>query len=205
MDRDFGRRRAANQDIDDDDMRDNNNDMSDQDEAEEDRDAYINDDVDPQNEDESEEADNLDDHYSKDYQEIPGLDKYESEGIDEEDYSQISESARRQAERMLDDRERDNHAHNRRVPQAMMMNETEESLLSEGHDLTDEIRKRREKHFQECDDEDNEDDPEDEKYLDLEEMRGKLNAWIREPRTIRFIRRHFKRFLLRYRDENSNL
>lgn len=201
MDNDFDRNRVPNQDIDRDDLHGDNS----EEEAEEDRDAYINDDVEQNNEDESEEGDNLDDHYSKDYQEIPGLDKYESEGIDEDDYSQISESARREAERMLDDRERENVAHNRRVPQAMMMNETEESLLSEGHDLTDEIRKRREKHFQECDDEPEDDDPEDEKYLDLEEMRGKLNTWIREPRTIRFIRRHFKRFLLRYRDENTNL
>jgi hypothetical protein len=39
------------------------------------------------------------DNYEKDYQEIPGLDKYEAEGLDEEDYSQMSMEARREAEK----------------------------------------------------------------------------------------------------------
>jgi len=36
-------------------------------------------------------------------------------------------------------------------------------------------------------------------------MRGKLATWIRDPRTIRYIKRSFKKFLLNYRDENTNV
>jgi DNA replication licensing factor MCM2 len=94
-------------------------------------------------------------------------------------------------------------AQRRRIPAAMMQ-DTEESMLSEGNEMTAEMRKRRERHFQDLgDDEDQEDAMEDEKFLDLEEMRGKLNLWIRDPRTIRYIRRTFKNFLLKYRDEQS--
>lgn len=74
--------------------------------------------------------------------------------------------------------------------------------------MTAEVRMKRERHYQEIlgDEPENEEDlMEDEKYLDLEEMRGKLTQWIRDPRTIRYIRRSFKKFLLKYRDENTNV
>lgn len=80
--------------------------------------------------------------------------------------------------------------------------------MSEGQEMTAEVRMKRERHYQEIlgDEPENEEDlMEDEKYLDLEEMRGKLTQWIRDPRTIRYIRRSFKKFLLKYRDENTNV
>ena len=49
-----------------------------------------------------------------------------------------------------------------------------------------------------------EDDKEDEKYLDVEEAKGKLNIWIKEPRTVRWIARTFRRFLQNYWDTNND-
>lgn len=115
--RDYGRHRLNNDNLSDSNDIDNDND-SQIEEAEEDREVYIDDDHRNQESDD-EDAENLDDNYSKDYQELPGLDKYESEGMDEEDYSQISDDARRRAEREMDIRERGQIAHDRRIPQAM--------------------------------------------------------------------------------------
>lgn len=48
-----------------------------------------------------------------------------------------------------------------------------------------------------------EEDPE-ELALDYEDPKGKLSKWIKEPRTIRWIRRNFKSFLMEFIDEQGN-
>lgn len=48
-----------------------------------------------------------------------------------------------------------------------------------------------------------EEDPE-ELALDYEDPKGKLSKWIQEPRTIRWIRRNFKSFLMDFVDEQGN-
>jgi len=50
-----------------------------------------------------------------------------------------------------------------------------------------------------------EDDPEEEKYLNVQEAQGKLSEWIKEPRTVRFIRRSVKNFLRKFRDDKNQL
>ena len=60
------------------------------------------------------------------------------------------------------------------------------------------LQRQRELAEQGLDDE--EDEADGDRYLDIEEAKGKLHLWIKEPRTIRWIRRHFKRFLLTFRD-----
>lgn len=44
-----------------------------------------------------------------------------------------------------------------------------------------------------------------EKYLDIEEAKGKLHLWIKEARTIRWIRRSFRKFLMFFREEGGGL
>lgn len=39
---------------------------------------------------------------------------------------------------------------------------------------------------------------EEEKYLDIEECRGKLKVWITEDRTVNWIKRTFKKFLMTF-------
>jgi DNA replication licensing factor MCM2 len=44
---------------------------------------------------------------------------------------------------------------------------------------------------------------EKERFLDVEQARGKLHLWIKEPRTARYINRVFRKFLFNFRDENQ--
>ena len=53
-------------------------------------------------------------------------------------------------------------------------------------------------------DENDDDDLEDERYLNNQEAQGKLAEWIKEPRTIRYIRRTFKNFLKKFKDDKNN-
>lgn len=200
MDREFGRRKVGNNDnaLDDEDIINNS-----EEEAEEDRDIYM--EEDDERISEEDDGEDIMENMENEYNAIPGLDKYESDDLDEEDYSQMSMEARREAEREINERDRDNIAKQRRVPVAMLQ-DTEESMLSEGQELTAEIRRRRERHYQELgvEEEDMDDANEDERFLDLEEMRGKLHQWIRDPRTIRYIRRTFRKFLITHREENNS-
>ena len=50
----------------------------------------------------------------------------------------------------------------------------------------------------EVDYEDETNPEEEERYLDIEECRGKLKIWILEVRTKNWIKRTFKRFILGY-------
>ena len=47
------------------------------------------------------------------------------------------------------------------------------------------------------------DEREYDKYLDKEQAKGKLSLWIKEERTVRYIRRTFKKFLTSFKDEAS--
>ena len=45
---------------------------------------------------------------------------------------------------------------------------------------------------------------EEAKYLDMEDPKGKISEWLRQPRTIKFVRRHFSNFLRHFKDEKNN-
>ena len=60
-----------------------------------------------ESEEETEGEELFDDDMEKDYRPIPALDVYESEGIDEAEYSDLSVGDRMAAERELDKRDRD--------------------------------------------------------------------------------------------------
>jgi len=51
--------------------------------------------------------------------------------------------------------------------------------------------------------EEEEDEIEDERHLDIEQAKGKLRIWIKEPRTVRWIRRKFRKFILGFKDESG--
>ena len=46
---------------------------------------------------------------------------------------------------------------------------------------------------------------EDERHLDIEQAKGKLRTWIKEPRTVRWIRKKFRRFILVFKNEKKKL
>ena len=54
-------------------------------------------------------------------------------------------------------------------------------------------------YFQEDDDEDDEID--DRRYLDAEECKGKLEQWIQEEETVKYIKSKFRKFLRSFQGE----
>jgi DNA replication licensing factor MCM2 len=140
----------------------------------------------------------------RDYQEIPELDKYEEEGLDNEEYDNMDEEAKREAEKRLNERDRELLALRRRLPAALQIGEESDTELD---DLQrDFLRRRRERDQMleyRIDDDEEEKGEDEERYLDASEARGKLHLWIKEPRTIRWIRRNFKKFLLSF-EENGD-
>lgn len=123
----------------------------------------------PEEEESGEEL--INDNMINDYKPIPELDRYEEEGLDDEqDFEDMDIEQRRKAEEEIDRRRRIN-LDDRRVPQALHdLSEPEEMVIE---------RDFMEERFEEEDT----DVLEEEKYLNIEECRGKLNEWIKDDRT----------------------
>lgn len=184
-------------------LRDYNND----DEAEEDFGNHSNFDEDNQ---ELNEGENLDDNPERDYNPDEKLDNYDQNELDDQQYSEMSIGERRKADLEVERREKllkKNLKHGkemRNIP-AALKNESEISVMSEGINMSQEMKKRREAYYEEIveDDFDEEDVELNEKYLDLEHCRGKLAEWMSDPKTIRWIKKSFRTFLTRYQNENG--
>lgn len=154
--------------------------------------------------DDEDEADGEDlmENMDKDYEPIPELDNYERDGIDDREFEPMEEEQKREADDALRRRDIEALAANKRVPTAML--DDQESDLED--DLRDALRRSRQR-AQEADlalDE-GEDEEGDERHLSIDEVKGKLPEWINEPRTQRWIRRSFKKFLLNFKDQNGVL
>lgn len=142
----------------------------------------------PDEEEEESGEDLINDNMANDYRPIPELDRYEDVGLDDNpDYVDINAEQRRRAEEEIERRHRIRLQDKRhqRLPDAM-------------RDLSDQDEMEIERHY--IDPEDREDDEdtdviEEERYLNLEEVRGKLQEWIKDDRTKSWIRRTFRRFL----------
>ena len=185
-----------------------------EDEAYEDKDNIYADEKEELRSDE-EDGEDIIENMDEDYNAIDKLDAYDFNDLDEGEYSEISIGARRRADRIIEQQEHHRQRHGgrnalqaRKLPGAIK-DEMEDSVISMGGDVSQELRKRREAYYEELG-EDAEERPgegeaEDERFLDLDNIRGKLVEWIKEDKTVRYIRRVFRSFLLHYRDENNVL
>lgn len=166
--------------------------------------AYEDDDVDQHDHDgdESEpEGEDLQANAEKDYVANPALDHYEEEGLDREEYSENLD-ARREADAILNERDRMmGHGGNRRMPNAV--NALDQDMYSDDqHELDRQLR--RERHYGHMDEGEMDDGMDDhERYLDIEDVKGKLSNWIAQPRTQRWIRRIFLLFLKTFKDDSN--
>lgn len=135
-----------------------------------------------------------------DYRAIPELDTYEEEGIDEANYSDLDVDTRFAAEEELKRRDMSEQISRGRGPAAFYSGELEEdmnmALISRHRALQRNLQTGIESMTIE-------DDPE-ELALDFEDPKGKLSKWIQEPRTHRWIRRNFTKFLLDFKDDHGN-
>ena len=143
-------------------------------------------------------GEDLDDNLDKDYQANPALDHYEAQGIDEQQYDMMDPQDRRAVDRELDEeaRERMRQADRRgRVPDAMMMDDD-----SEMHDEDAMARRLRQERVGARVEDDHLDD---DRFIDMEEQKGELKDWLKEPKTITFIRNAFNKFLRHFRESEE--
>lgn len=163
----------------------------------EESDIIVGDDKDASSE---ESGEDLMENMEQDYRAIPELDRYEREGIDDNEevnYQQLNAHERVNIEKLMDQRDRQLAYKNKRRPVAML-----EEEYSEDDDLARQLRKERQRHNHESN-QDLEDEDDDAKYLDIEEAKGNTTEWLQQPRTIKFIRHQFSSFLRNFKDDRG--
>lgn len=144
-------------------------------------------------------GEDLEDTLEQDYREIPELDTYEVEGLDEDEYSEMSYDGRREAEEELELRDTANRFINSRRPEALMQDFTSDLDST----LLNRLRRTQpgvESRFDAMDIED-----EEEKAIDMEDAKGNLKSWIKERKVVKWIERKFTEFLESFKDELGNL
>lgn len=114
--------------------------------------------------------------------------------MDDEEISEDYE-ARRRADERMDERDRANRARQRGMVEGPDVEEFFED------DLEYQLEQRRNLYFQEDDDEDEEID--EKRYLDAEESRGRLEQWIQEEETIKYIKSKFRKFIRSFQGDHS--
>lgn len=136
----------------------------------------------------------------QDYRAIPELDTYEDEGLDEGDYSELEQSQRQTAEELMKRRDLAERLAHGRGPAAFHSEELEQdmnyALLSRHRALQRTLISGMEGL--------NIEEDHEELALDFEDPKGKLSRWISEPRTVRWIRRNFSKFILEFKDEHGH-
>ena len=136
-------------------------------------------------------GDDLDATAQEDYRPIPELDTYEPQGIDDEALSDISHEALQAANQELDFRDTQEQRDTRQ-PAAL------------GEDLEAEILRRIRLNHRQHHPQLNVEEEEEELHIDPEDPKGKLADWIQDPRTVRWVSKSFRRFLLEFQDEHGN-
>ena len=78
------------------------------------------------------------------------------------------------------------------------------SMINNDARIESELKKSRERNYRqiiEGDEEDNEDEPDI--FNKLDDMKGNLASWIKDPNTVSYIRKIFRRFLRTYSDKRG--
>ena len=156
---------------------------------------------------EEEEGEDIMEDMEADYRSIAKLDEYDINQLDnEEDYSEMDLSQKRKADEEINKRikREQRPVNNRKLPE-FMKDQSDESYLSEALDVSGTLMQQKKEEFYERLGDGELDEEDDEKYHDLEQIRGSLSEWIKDPKTVRFIKRSFRRFLSSFRDEEGEL
>ena len=139
-------------------------------------------------------GDDLLNNMEDDYKRIDHLDKYEDEGLDNDEISSMDEKTRKKAEKVLYERDAKNKILTNRLPAAFM-----NDLESE-----DEDRKilRNKMKFTEYNEKE-EDIAQAEKYIDHQNVKGEQEEWLKQPQTQRYIYKSFEKFIKNFKDEGK--
>eukprot|EP01022_Parablepharisma_sp_SALTPOND_P000960 TRINITY_DN105340_c1_g1_i1.p1 TRINITY_DN105340_c1_g1~~TRINITY_DN105340_c1_g1_i1.p1 ORF type:complete len:621 (+),score=50.62 TRINITY_DN105340_c1_g1_i1:414-2276(+) len=135
----------------------------------------------------------------EDYKPIDALDRYEHAEADNEQYEPMTLEQRKEVNKVLNERDREEMINNKRIPAALY--EFDEGSEDDG-DQRLLLRERQRRRQREAEG-DMMDDGGD--MLDMEDIKGKLSEWIRQPRAQKWLKRNFDFFLRNYKDENGGL
>lgn len=154
-----------------------------------------------------EEGEDIMENMEVDYKPIEKLDEYNMDHLDrEEAYSEMDFEQKRRADEQINRRHRREGrvVNNRKLPD-FVKDHSDESFFSEGLDASGTLIQQKKEEFYERLGEEEGVEEEEDKYHDLEQIRGRLAEWIKDPKTIRFIKRSFRRFMSTFRDEAGSL
>ncbi|CDW86911.1 mcm2 3 5 family protein [Stylonychia lemnae] len=145
---------------------------------------------------EEEDGEDILENMENDYNANPELDRYEEEGIDDEQQEELDQFQRRQIEKELLQQERlmqiDQQNLKKRVPAAFMDTDMNEDMANEEDEESQQVkRKQNMQRLKQLD------------ILDFEDVRGKISTWIQRPEVVLWIRKNFSHFLRTYKDENQ--
>lgn len=144
-------------------------------------------------------GDDLEENLEEDYKIIPELDKYEDEGLDNEDYSEINEEERRKVEEELGIRDQKNKLMTGRIPAALLREYEEDSDEEQMRKNMKEKRMR----FIDADQEAQVADAD--KFIDHEDIKGKKDDWLGEVHTQKYIYKQFINFIRNYKEEDKSI
>ncbi|RGP67528.1 minichromosome maintenance 2 [Fusarium longipes] len=172
--------------------------VEDDDDIEED--VLIEDDIDVIDEMAEDEVDLFREGYENDYRDLEN-DRYEVDGVDDEEYEKMGEDERRRVDRALDQRDRAiARQQGRRLPTALGLDEDMDDI-----DLSAQPRRRRHHYDEDPDDIMDTDIMAEELSLEaLADVKASnLTEWVSLPAVQRTIRREFKAFLTSYTDASG--
>jgi DNA replication licensing factor MCM2 len=133
------------------------------------------------------EGDDLLDNMEQDYEERPELDRYEEDGLDDDDQNELSLEGRMQVDKRLDQEARMRQLGRR--PGALMDEEYEE----DDEMLQNQIRQERMRMMREGAIDHGMggggDDQDEDNVLDFEDVRGPLFVWLKKQDVIRYVKR----------------
>jgi len=130
---------------------------------------------------------------------MPQLDRYAPQEEDKQEIEPMNIDERKEAERELNERDRENATYSRRVPAAIY--ELDDN--SEDDDQRLLLRERQLRREREAEGEGGE--GAGDMILDMEEVKGSTSEWMKNARTQKWIRRNFDTFIKNYRDETGTL
>ena len=138
----------------------------------------------------------------RDYQAKDALDKYESQGIDdEEEQKELNYQQRREIEKKMDQEQRVQKIKAKRMPGAFI---DDDEYSDQDDNVARQMRLDRFRELREDGGMNSHDDPDGlQNVLDYEDYKGQLSSWIQRTEVIRWIRKSFSTFLRTFKDENT--
>lgn len=146
------------------------------------------------------EGDDLLDNIEDDYKKIDHLDKYEEDGIDNEDMSEMDESDRRRADEELDERDKKDRFLTSRIPAALLRDMEENS---DEEEYRRHLRSKKLKFVNEDFKEKEDISVANEKYVDPKDVKGKERDWLKEPSNQRKIYGLFGKFIKTFKEDGK--